>query len=391
MQEQNDLHAGVTGTEGALPWWRRDAAELLELMAGRDSAFVYRLDVARKAARRLHGLRSISRVFYAIKANDHPALLGALAEAGCGFECVSWNEVRHVLENVPGVQEQDLLFTPNFAPRAEYEAALKSGVQLTVDNAWVVHNWPGLFAGKSLFLRLDLEAGHGHHKKVVTAGADSKFGISLRDIDAVMEALNAQGAAVTGLHTHTGSGVTDVDVWREQLERFVSVLPKFPDARVLDLGGGLGVPDRPEKAALDLERFDDLLERTLGDIDVGLWLEPGRYLASECGVLLARVTQLKSKGDYNYLGIATGMNSLIRPALYGAYHHIVNLDRLEEEASMTYQVVGPICESGDIVGADRRLPACKEGDVMLVTNAGAYGRVMSSSYNRRQPAEEIII
>jgi diaminopimelate decarboxylase/aspartate kinase len=289
------------------------------------------------------------------------------------------------------VTEQDLLFTPNFAPRAEYEAALKSGVQLTVDNAWAVHNWPGLFAGKSLFLRLDLEAGYGHHKKVVTAGADSKFGISLRDIDAVMESLSAQGATVTGLHTHTGSGVTDVDVWREQLERFVSVLPKFPDARVLDLGGGLGVPDRPGKAALDLERFDELLERTLGDVDVDLWLEPGRYLASECGVLLARVTQLKSKGDYNYLGIATGMNSLIRPALYGAYHHIVNLERLEEEASMTYQVVGPICESGDIVGADRMLPACKEGDVMLVTNAGAYGRVMSSSYNRRQPAEEIVI
>ena len=118
------------------------------------------------------------------------------------------------------------------------EAALKSGVQLTVDNAWAVQNWPGLFAGKSLFLRLDLEAGYGHHKKVVTAGADSKFGISLQDIDAVMGTLHAQGATVTGLHTHTGSGVTDVDVWREQLERFVSVLPKFPDARVLDLGGG---------------------------------------------------------------------------------------------------------------------------------------------------------
>lgn len=372
-------------------WWRDRTDELLQLMDGRDAAFVYDTAAARAAVRRLRSLGSVARVLYAIKANDHPDLLRALASEGCGFECVSWSEVEYVLETVPGVGSNDLLFTPNFAPRAEYEAAIEAGVRLTVDNAWVIQNWPELFKGRSLFLRLDLEAGYGHHKKVVTAGADSKFGISLDDVDSVLEILARRGATVSGLHTHTGSGVTDAAVWKEQLDRFVDVLDRFPDARVLDLGGGLGVPDRPEKPTFDLARLDRLLEGSLGGQGRELWLEPGRYIASECGVLLARVTQMKTKGSYNYLGVATGMNSLIRPALYGAYHHIVNLSRLDDMDAVNYQVVGPICESGDILGEDRLLPRAREGDVMLIANAGAYGRTMSSFYNRREPAEAVIL
>ena len=373
------------------PWWRDRAAALLLLMEGRDSAYVYDLASVRAAARRLKGLSSIARVLYAVKANDQPELLNALAQEGTGFECVSWNEVEFVLENVPGVDVGELLFTPNFAPRREYEKALEKGVRLTIDNAWVVQQWPELFRGSEVFLRLDLEAGYGHHKKVITAGADSKFGISLDDVDSVLEVLAAQGAQVTGLHTHTGSGVINAGVWREQLERFIDVLPSFPDVRVLDLGGGLGVPDRRGKAGFDLAQLDELLAESVGDRDLELWLEPGRYLVSECGVLLSRVTQLKSKGQYRYLGVATGMNSLIRPALYGAYHDVANLSRLEQEAVETYRVVGPICESGDVIAESRLLPSSQEGDVMLIANAGAYGRVMSSSYNRREPAEELIL
>ena len=373
------------------PWWRHSAGELIELMGARDSAYVYNLETARGAARRLKGLGSVSRVFYAVKANGHPDLLRAFAEEGIGFECVSWNEVQHVLEQVPGSVLDDILFTPNFAPREEYEMALDRGVRLTVDNAWIVHQWPELFRGREIFLRLDLEAGYGHHKKVVTAGADSKFGISLSDVDAVLEVLSAQGARVTGLHTHTGSGVTQADAWREQLERFLEVLPKFPHVGVLDLGGGLGVPDRRGKPSFDLAGLDAMLDETLGGLDLELWLEPGRYLVSESGVLLARVTQLKSKGQYRYLGVATGMNSLIRPALYGAYHEIVNLSRLDDSPAENYRVVGPICESGDVIGESRLLPASEEGDVVLVANAGAYGRAMASSYNLRAPSEEVIL
>jgi diaminopimelate decarboxylase/aspartate kinase len=185
--------------------------------------------------------------------------------------------------------------------------------------------------------------------------------------------------------------VHNADVWREQLERFLEVLPMFPDARILDLGGGLGVPDRRGQAGFDLARLDELLATAIEGRDVEIWLEPGRYLAAECGILLARVTQLKSKGQYHYLGISTGMNALIRPALYGAYHDIVNLSRLQQPPERVYRVVGPICESGDVVGESRLLPVSAEGDIVLIATTGAYGRVMSSGYNRRFPPEELTL
>jgi bifunctional diaminopimelate decarboxylase / aspartate kinase len=121
------------------------------------------------------------------------------------------------------------------------------------------------------------------------------------------------------------------------------------------------------------------------------WLEPGRYLAAPAGALLARVTQLKSKGEVRYVGVATGMNSLIRPALYGAYHEIANLTRLGEPATELVNIVGPICESADVLGHDRLLPPTREGDVILIANAGAYGHCMSSHYNLRDPAEELVL
>jgi diaminopimelate decarboxylase/aspartate kinase len=377
--------------EIADPWWSLKADQLLQLMEAHDSAYVYDLDTARRAARRIKSLDSVSRVFYAVKANDHVGLLQALAEEGLGFECVSINEVRHVLTSVSGAEPADILFTPNFAPRSEYQAALAMGIRLTVDNSWVIQQWPELFAGQDIFLRLDLDTGYGHHKKVITSGVDSKFGISMEHLDKVREALDQNGARVVGLHAHTGSGVHNADVWREQLGRFLDVLPLFPDARVLDLGGGLGVPDRRGQAGFDLARMNDLLAGAIAGHDLEIWLEPGRYLAAECGVLLARVTQLKTKGQYQYLGVSTGMNSLIRPALYGAYHEIVNLSRINDKADQHYRVVGPICESGDVIGESRFLPASDEGDIILIANTGAYGRVMSSHYNRRCPAGEILL
>jgi diaminopimelate decarboxylase/aspartate kinase len=171
----------------------------------------------------------------------------------------------------------------------------------------------------------------------------------------------------------------------------MQALPDFPAARTLDLGGGLGVPERPLQARLDLSVLDMMLAEIVSDADIRIWLEPGRYLVAESGVLLARVNQLKDKGHYHYAGLATGMNSLIRPALYGAYHEIVNLSRLQQPADHHYRVVGPICESGDVLGESRLLPECQEGDVLLIANAGAYGRVMASHYNRREPAVELIL
>ena len=152
------------------------------------------------------------------------------------------------------------------------------------------------------------------------------------------------------------------------------------------------MPERPGVMPLNLEVLSERLQRFQeSHAQLELWMEPGRFLAAEAGVLLARVTQVKWKGARCYIGVETGMNSLIRPALYGSHHIIVNLSRLGEPAAMTADIVGPVCETGDVLGHSRRLPLTREGDMLLVANAGAYGRVMSSSYNCRSPAAEILL
>ncbi len=377
--------------EGRPRGWWESRTEELRAVAHEGPAYVYDLDSVRQAARRLKALRSLGRVLYAVKANNHPDILRALFAEGVRFETVSPGEIEHVLREVPSATPADLLFTPNFAPREEYAAALERGVHLTVDNLYPLQAWPEVFAGKEIFLRLDLDAGFGHHRKVVTSGAASKFGIPLHQLEQVLAIAREHGIVIGGLHAHTGSGVTEPEVWKLQLERFLELLKDFPDVKVIDLGGGLGVPERRDQAPFDLAAMDALLGALPVPDGVELWLEPGRYIVAEAGVLVARVCQTKSKGEQAYLGIEIGMNTLMRPALYGAYHDIVNLDRHGEPANRRYTVVGPICESGDILGNSRFLPESREGDVVLIANAGAYGRVMSSDYNLRAPAREVVL
>ena len=373
-------------------WWRERRQALLDTLDGRDCAYVYDTGIAASRARSLLAMRSVAQVFYAIKANPHPALLQAIAGEGLGFECVSRAEIGHVLQAVPGIARERLLFTPNFAPRDEYRWALESGIRVTVDNLDVLRSWTGLFRGREILLRLDTGHGHGHHEKVRTAGLHSKFGVPPEEFGELPQAAADAGATVVGLHAHAGSGHFEIAGWIDAARVLAAEAARFPVARVLNLGGGLGVPDRPGEAPFDLAAFDAALaEFRAGHPHYALWIEPGRYVVADAGVLLARVTQTKGKGAKRYVGVATGMNSLIRPALYGAWHEIVNLTRLDEPADRTCTVVGPICESGDELGTDRLLPRCEEGDVLLIANAGAYGHVMASNYNLRPPAVELVL
>jgi diaminopimelate decarboxylase/aspartate kinase len=388
-QQLNEPAARV---EPAAPWWQSARAALLERFGERDAAFVYDLATVRGAAAELTALGSIAEVHYAMKANPHGALLRTLAAAGIGFDCVARGEIEHLEREVPGVSRQRILFTPNFAPRAEYEWALGAGFRLTLDNLHPLREWPGLFAGRELFVRIDTGRGHGHHAHVRTAGAHTKFGVPLFEVEELARLLKAAGARLVGLHAHTGSGNFSIDSWVEVAEVLGEVATRFPAVRVLDLGGGLGVPDKPSRLPVDVAALDRALAAFRARAPrFELWLEPGRYLVAAAGVLLARVTQLKGKGAMQYVGVATGMNSLIRPALYGAHHDIVNLTRLEEPATVSYEVVGPICESADVLGHARQLPPSREGDVLLIATAGAYGHSMSSRYNLREPAEELVL
>jgi len=373
-------------------WWWQDRARLLALAGEQAPAFVYHLPSVQSAIDELAAVTSVDRVLYAVKANGHPRILKQVDKAGFGFECVSPGEVRHVREHLPDLDPERILFTPNFAPREEYVFGLEQGVRVTLDNLHPLIHWPELFAGKDIFLRLDPGQGRGHHKHVRTAGTQSKFGIPLFELDEAARLVKAAAARVVGLHAHSGSGIRTADNWRQIAIVLGEAAERFPEVEILDLGGGLGVVEKPGDEPLDTEAMNASLQGMAAAFPgKRLWIEPGRFLVARAGVLLARVTQTKGKGEARYVGIETGMNSLIRPSLYGAWHEIVNLSRPGEPAGSPATVVGPICETGDVLGNDRLLPECTEGDVLAIANAGAYGRVMSSNYNRRDPAAEIVL
>lgn len=388
-----ELQEGTTRPVAARqPWWVARRQALLEIAARSPAAYVYDLPTVSAAIARLKSLTAVDRLFFATKANNEPALLRRMYEGGVNFECVSPGEIARVQELFPGIDPARILYTPNFAPRDDYAYGLERGVWLTLDNLYPLRHWGELFAGREVFLRLDPGQGRGHHHHVRTAGAHSKFGIPLFELDEARALLADCGATVVGLHAHTGSGILTPANWVEVGKVLAEVAADFGQLRYLDLGGGLGVPEKAGQRPLDLAALDrGLAELKAAHPGLELWLEPGRYLVAESGVLLATVTQTKGKGKVRYVGINTGMNSLIRPALYGAYHEIANLTRWGDPVDQTVSVVGPICETGDRLGSDRLLPACAEGDVLLIGNAGAYGHVMSSNYNLRPPAPEFTL
>jgi bifunctional diaminopimelate decarboxylase / aspartate kinase len=378
----------------AANWWQepKKRAALLDIAQRESAAFVYDTETLDAAISAVLGVRSVKRWAYAMKANWHPEILRRIYAAGLTLECVSRGELEHAFASVPGLDPQRVLFTPNFAPRAEYVFGAEKGVRVTLDNLYPLKAWPDVFRGLQLFLRIDPGFGRGHHSHVRTAGAHAKFGIPLEEIAEVAALVTAAGARVTGLHAHTGSGIFDVANWTETGALLANLAKRFPEVSVIDLGGGIGVPEQIGHSEIDLGTLDRGVAALARDFPhIEFWMEPGRFLVAKAGVLVAQVTQLKGKGDVRYVGIATGMNSLIRPALYGAHHDIRNLTRLDEPMTQRVNVVGPICESADQLGADRWLPDTQEGDIILIANCGAYGFVMSSNYNRRPPACEFMI
>lgn len=389
FQDDASTPSGVAGARG---WWREQREGLLELAASRDGAtYVCDRATLEGAVEDLLGLTAVDRVFFAIKANPNPAILELFARKGLCFECVSPGELDHVAQVLGDERAGRVLFTPNFAPIDEYRVGFDHGAYVTLDNLHPLEHHPEVFAGEELFLRLDPGAGKGHHKHVRTAGAQSKFGLSRGEVARAKELADSVGAKIVGLHVHVGSGIRSSETWAENALFLAMMAEELPDVGVLNLGGGFGVPEKPGDTPLDLRSVNEsLLRFKEAHPRFELWIEPGRYCVATAGVLLAKVTQLKSKGTHHYVGIDAGMNTLVRPALYGAFHEIVNLTRLADPIEVTADIVGPICETGDVLGYGRRLPETHEGDVILIATTGAYGRAMSSNYNLRQPADEVI-
>ena len=372
-------------------WWQENKDKLIALAQQNSPCYVYHLDTIVYQINQLKKLTSIDKMFFAMKSNSNPEVLKTIHANGVGLETVSPGEINRVENTLSGIQKDDLLFTPNFAPIQEYQLALDKGLHVTIDNKFILEQYPDVFANQSLILRLDPGHGSGHHKYVRTAGEHSKFGIHHSELVEIKQFCDQYNVTIKGLHSHAGSGILEHQNWDRILAYLTDQMQIFTDVTIINMGGGYGITENPYEKGLDMLKLNAIISRYKKQFpQVQFWMEPGRYLVANAGVLLAKVTQTKVKGNSGYIGLETGMNSLIRPALYSAWHNIVNLSKLDKTPEITATVVGPMCETGDILGVDRKLPQTDAGDVFLIANSGAYGFSMASRYNLREPAKEII-
>ncbi len=373
------------------PWWRAQRERLLRMAAHGTPRYVYNLGVVRERARALNGVTAIDRRYFALKANPHPDILRTLQAEGFGFECVSQGEMQHVFSVFPQFDPGRVLFTPSFAPRVEYEAAFARGVTVTLDNVEALRNWPDVFRGQRIWVRLDLGRGEGHHAKVKTGGSASKFGLPVASLDAFVARARELDVRIVGVHAHLGSGVDLPKHWQQVYAELAGWADSIGTVEIIDIGGGLPIPYKPDASPFDIAAWAaGLAEIKAAYPRFQLAIEPGRYLVAESGALLLHVTQVVEKDGVRRIGGDAGMNALMRPALYEAYHGIHNLSRIDDAQRIEFDIVGPICESSDVLAQSRLLSAATaEGDVLLIADAGAYGYVMANHYNLRDlPHEE---
>lgn len=363
-----------------------DATRLQQLAADHGTpVYVLDLDRVRENCRRLSRAFADADVYYAAKANTTRAVLSTVHEEGLGVECASIGEVMRALD--AGVPADNLLYTAVNPPAGDLDEAVTiDGLTITVGAVDTIERLAERGYAGRLCLRVNPGVGAGHHEHVST-GDNPKFGVPYDRARSVLTDANDRGFNVVGIHAHAGSGITTEDLadHRELVARMGALAR---DAEValefVDVGGGFGVPYRPDDPPLDLTAVAAATREAIGETDARLVVEPGRYIVADAGVLVTRVNTVKETGDHLVAGVDAGMNTLIRPALYDAYHHIVNLAHGDESRSQrTVTVAGPICESADVFGDYPDLGVPERGDFLAIGNAGAYGYEMASHYNSR--------
>lgn len=331
------------------------------------------------------------RFLYAIKANFRPEILRLLHGRGFGFDAVSPAEA--LLARRHGAGPDEILYSANNLTDEEMIALREQGLLLNLGERSRLEKYGRSFPGSEVCLRLNPDVGAGHHDHVITAGPETKFGIPVDQLEEARRLVEEYDLRVVGLHQHIGSGILEVETLWEAVRVLLDAAESFPGLRFLNFGGGLGIPYRPDQDEIAVEEVRAQITRRLrahaeeSDPSPEFWFEPGRYLVGPAGTLITRVTTCKETSARRFAGCDTGLNHLLRPALYGSYHHISNVSRPDGPAR-SYDVVGNICETGDYLARDRRLPEIREGDLLAVHDAGAYGRAMASHYNLRPlPAE----
>ena len=355
--------------------------------------------------RRIHGAfaarRKNFRANYAVKANTNLWVLDLLRREGAGADCAGPGEIQ--MAKSVGFPPDRILYSGNYNSDEELRYGLESGAVINLDDGPLLERLLRFGKPEALCFRINPGFGKGAYPGVVTAGPDAKFG--MREPEALKAYRLAKEAGIErlGVHMMAGSNVLETPYWAAITDRLTGIAARIAKAlRIeldfIDLGGGFGVPEKLGEKPLPIvdvaKKVVDAYERKLASApgigDPTLMIEPGRYLVSDAGVLLASVTHVKRSAK-RFVGCDAGMNTLLRPALYGAYHEILPATKMDARRSVRADVTGPICENTDMLGKDRRLPALVAGDLLAILNAGAYGYAMASRFNSRPMPAEVLV
>jgi diaminopimelate decarboxylase len=335
-----------------------------------------------------------AKFFFACKALTNINILKYIHSLGCGIDCSSINEVKLALH--AGVPFEKILYTSNGISFEEIEEAVSYGVHINIDSLSNLEKF-GKKYGNSypVGVRLRPNILAGGNLKISTGHEKSKFGIPIEQLNLLKNIAEENNIRIKALHIHTGSDIKDADVFVHGIKVLSELVPHFPDLEVIDLGGGFKVPYEPDDEETDIPWIAGKLKKYLDTHlfkegkKFQLWFEPGKYLVSECGYLITQVNVVKNNGAQIFAGVNSGLNHLIRPMMYDAYHHIVNISNKDGEEKV-YNVTGYICET-DTLASDRLLHEVREGDYLVFYNAGAYGFEMSSNYNSRYKPAEVLV
>jgi len=337
-------------------------------------------------------------IAYAVKANPNVAVIATLARLGAGADTVSEGEVRRAL--AAGVPPERIVFSGVGKTAGEIAFALKAGVaeinvESGVEMARVAETAQSLGLRATIAIRVNPDVGAGGHAKISTGKADSKFGVTLADAERLYaQASNNAWLNPVGVACHIGSQITDLAPLEEAFGKMRRLVERLRGEGLsverLDLGGGIGAPYFNQAEPSTPAEYAAMIARVMKGLEIGFAFEPGRMIAGNAGVLVSRVIHVHERPDRRFLVLDAAMNDLVRPAMYDAYHDIRPVAP-RQGAAVTYDVVGPICETGDTFTRDRALPPLEAGDLVAFMTAGAYGASMASEYNSRLLVPEVLV
>ena len=363
--------------------------------------YVYNENILRERCRDMKGLISYKNfsVNFSPKANGNLELIKIIRSEGLKVDAMSPGEI--YVNMLAGYKPDEILYISNNVSEDEFRYAIHAGVKISVDSISQLELLGRINPGSKVAFRLNPGVGAGHHEKVVTAGQKTKFGIELSSIPEVKRIAAEYSLRIIGINQHIGSLFMEGDAYLQSTGNILTVAKQFEDLEFIDLGGGFGIPYRKQanQPRLNLKDLGDKLSAVIHSFvreygkEIEFKIEPGRYIVAESGILLGKVNAVKKNYKTKYIGTDLGFNVLVRPVMYDS-HHDIEVYRKSGTPSLKEEpvtIVGNICETGDIIAKERKLPEIFEEDILGVLDSGAYGYSMSSNYNNRLRPIEILI